>query len=224
MEFVPSPKQTLFLWRLLVEPEGAFLAQIKPELTPTERNQLVQAELIAVDKRKATPKARATNHAHATEQGWSWIERHLDAPLPVQGAAANTVLRRLLLLLKPRVEAKTIALADLLLPVVEGSTPPALTVPPAESVESVACRIQEACRQLTGGAPHGVRIRLAELRSLLTDVPRNLLDESLLELERTSAAALYPLNDPREIEPADEAAAIASSSGTPRHILYLSRP
>ena len=75
-----------------------------------------------------------------------------------------------------------------------------------------------------GDGVYGQRVRLADLRAHLADVPRPDLDSVLQELERSQAAALYPLDDPREIRPEDEEAALPNSSGADRHVLYLSRP
>lgn len=231
METSISPKQTLFLWRLLVEPEGAFLQEVKnPSLSATERNQLVSGGLIEVEKRKPKSKSRPCNYAFVTEKGWNWIESHLDAPLPKQGNGGLAVLGRLLQQLKLPIEAGEVSLAGLLAP--REPTPVAET-PVAETTLSTEAppvadefkrRLYAACAQLVGDGVYGQRVRLADLRAQLADVPRPDLDCVLQELERSQAAALYPLNDPREIRPEDEEAALPNSSGADRHVLYLSHP
>jgi hypothetical protein len=65
---------------------------------------------------------------------------------------------------------------------------------------------------------------LSDLRSQLADVPRHDVDRALKELERTKAAVLNKLDDPREIRPDDEAAAIEIPGGLKRHVFYLARP
>jgi hypothetical protein len=222
MEKSVSPKQTLFLWRLLVEPEGIFLKGLKPELTAAERNQLVALGLIAVDKRKANPKARATNYAILAEKGWNWAATHLDAKLPVAGNAALTVLGKLLGKLKVRIESGELSLADLFS--TSAPKPIAASNAIALSVDELKNRLFDACRQITGGGIYGVRIRLADLRTKLAEIPRSTIDSVLLDLEQNKVAALYPFDDPREIRSADEEAALPNSSGTRRHILYLSHP
>jgi len=52
MTYLPTPLQTLFLWRLLATNGGEFWKLIKPAIDARERNQLVQAGLIAVENRK----------------------------------------------------------------------------------------------------------------------------------------------------------------------------
>ena len=218
-----GPKQTLFLWHLLVEPDGVFLDKtFKPDLKPAERNQLVADGLIVVEKkRKDKPKSRPSNYAILTEKGWHWAETHLDAKLPKQGNAALRVLEKLLARLKPRIEAGELTLAAILAP--EPNAAPESASRPA-ATDDVRSRVRNACLHLSGDGRYGVRIRLSDLRARLANVPRQELDQALMDLERSEEAALYPLDDPREIVPADEEAALPNSSGNPRHILYLSSP
>jgi len=222
MEPSVNPIQALFLLRLLADPAGAFLKGLKPDLKPALRNALVQAGLIEIEKRKpAAPRARASNYAVLTEKGWNWVERHLDAPLPTQGTAALQVLGRLLARIKPQIDSGRLTLAGLMAPP-EAAAEPA-PAPSAAAPVSLRARFLDACREASGGATYGVRIRLADLRSILTEVPRDALDRFMMELEQRHEAAFYPFDDPRERQPRDEAAALLNSSGSPRHIVYLSR-
>ena len=77
------------------------------------------------------------------------------------------------------------------------------------------------CR--TSGGRWNVRVRLADLRGALPGVPREEFDGALLALETAGALVLYPLDDPQEIRPGDEAAALPNSLGIRRHILYIER-
>ena len=240
-----SPKQTLFLWRLLAQPEGMFVGKSKPELSSAERKQLVEAGLVKVEKRKAVLKTRGADYAVLTEMGWNWAEHHLDAPLPKKGDAALIVLHQVFELLKVKIDAGEISLGRLFASSELATKPTgviqitndeqfsdaiqAIEDAPLRHASSdlpmdVKQRLYNACFQISGDGVYGVRIRLAELRSKLADVPRPELDNALRDLERTEAAAIMPLDDPREILPVDEAAALSNSQGKKRHILYLSRP
>ncbi|WP_397569176.1 hypothetical protein [Schlesneria sp. T3-172] len=95
---------------------------------------------------------------------------------------------------------------------------------PGELSDGLKRRLYDACFQIAGDGVYGVRIRLADLRSRLADVPRPELDNALRELEQSEAASIMPLDDPREIRTADEEAALSNSQGKDRHILYLSNP
>jgi len=264
-----SPKQSLFLLRLLTQQEGFFVGKTKPELSPAERKQLVDSGLINVDQRKETPKSRAANYAILTEKGWNWAEKNLDGPLPISGTAGLIVLNKLLYIVQANINAGKISLAGFLTvpdqskstaELVETSREESSSsdIPSAETfldmndavrnLEAAASsaagassasgelgesgelsddlkrRLYKACFQITGDGVYGARIRLADLRSRLADVPRPELDNALRDLERTEAASIMPLDDPREILPVDEEAALANSQGKERHILYLSNP
>jgi hypothetical protein len=81
-------------------------------------------------------------------------------------------------------------------------------------------RIRAAFLEL-GGGREAVRIRIADLRKHLADVPTDDLTAELRELSRRRELTLYPLDDPRHVTQEDEAAAIHSSTGVPQHILYF---
>src|SRR5436305_3964087 len=84
--------------------------------------------------------------------------------------------------------------------------------------DDVKRRLYRACLQLSGDGVYGTRIRLADLRSELADVPRQEVDRALLELEQTDAASLMPIDDPQQILTDDEEAALSSSNGMDRHV------
>ncbi len=217
-----TPKQTLFLWRLLVEPNGVFVGKAKPELTAKERGQLVGLGLVSLEKRKATPKSRAVNFAILSEKGWNWASQNLDAPLPTQGTAALGVLALLLMAMKNRIDAGELSLAKLLAPIPPALNAPLTGLPPRPDRSGmVEAAVRQAAGGMLQGKGEGTRVRLAELRSRLPDLPRQEVDRLLLAWEQEGKAALYPLDDPREIQQADELAALANIAGKNRHVLYL---
>jgi hypothetical protein len=185
------------------------------------RNQLKTAGLIEVRRqsRSMIPVL--------TEEGWYALEENLGAPISNAGATA-TVLRAILAGLARQIQQGTISLSDV---VAETESFPASVVKQKASLSDntivptdVKRRLFDACRRIAGDGVYNVRIRLADLRVQLADVPRPAVDDALKELERNEDAALYTLDDPREIRPDDEEAALSTSSGAKRHILYLSRP
>lgn len=237
-----SPRQAIFLWRLILAPEGFFLDEVKsPSLKPAERDYLVNARLIEIEKRKKPVKgSRGSLYATLTEAGWRWIETNIDAPLPASGNTFPLLVKQMLRSLRSRLDSGDLTLASLFAPPLASSetrqsTPtatafdaapdqPLPSEPPTAVPTPLRHRLLEACHDLSGDGVYGVRIRLADLRSKLADVSKTDVDRALYDLEHAQVAALLPLDDPREIAPSDEAAAIANSLGTPRHVLYLSRP
>lgn len=216
MSFTPSPLQTLFLWRLLANGGGEFWKDVKPAIDAKDRKLLEAAGLIAVEKRKQTTaknRSVAALHVALTEQGWDWAASHLDAEISTKSTAAGPILRDVLKKLKVHLERSRTALADFI------AGPPS---PPGGERLDLCQRIRQAyCR--TSGGQWNVRVRLADLRRALADVPRKDLDEALLAMERGGSAVLYSLDDPQETRPEDQAAGLENSLGIRRHIVYIER-
>jgi predicted RNA methylase len=83
-------------------------------------------------------------------------------------------------------------------------------------------RIIDAYLAVTGGQ-WNARARLADLRAQLPDVPRQLLDEALKDMELSDAAAtLMPLDNRPDITDADRAAALHIGR-EPRHLFWIQR-
>ena len=73
---------------------------------------------------------------------------------------------------------------------------------------------------MTGGL-YERRVRLSELRRTLSDIPRQTLDDTLLELDRSRRIQLMSMEQPTDISEDDRNAEI-TIGGRPRHVLYLS--
>jgi len=95
--------------------------------------------------------------------------------------------------------------------------PPARTAEPGENLEQM---IRAAALELNGGRAE-VRIRIADLRKRLAHVPSDELTAALRSLSRRRELTMYPHDDPRQIKPEDEAAAVYTLTGVPQHIIYF---
>lgn len=212
MSYQPTPKQTLFLWYLLAKGGGEFLKNVKMKLDPTkDRKPLVEAGLIEEDKRKesqAKKGARAILHFSLTEKGWEWTASHMDAEISTSQAAAP-VLHKILAKLHVFLETHHISLADFI-------TAPA----EEEKAPDVRGRIRDAYGKLAEGK-WNTRVRLADLRDALPDIAGEDLDRALLGMEGDGAVVLFPLDNPQEIRPEDERAALRNAAGFPRHVMYM---
>ncbi len=226
-----NPQQALFLLRLSFEEDGARPSAIYKDFAASDRKQLAEAGLVVVGK---DPTNKRAQFATLTEAGYQWVADHLDSPLS-KSNVAHVVLAKLLTGVQSQIVVGKFSFADL----VRGSAGRgdsnnqnvAAEVPSIETSArrpepngDITRRILAACQELSGDGVYNVRIRLADLRSQLSDLDRADVDQALAELEREQAAAIMPLDDPREILPADEEAAFPNSIGRNRHILYLSRP
>jgi hypothetical protein len=213
----PNPKQALVLFSLLFTGAEPMMSELKPKLTPKERATLVNAGLIELDRR-----GRA-QHVVLTDAGWDWAGKNLDAEISAQ-ARANETLAAVLAHLKAFLDARGIALGEMVRP---GRAPAAdaplheepRSMPKPNGTTDLVARVRAACLRAAGGRT-GVRVRLADVRSEFPDVSRAVLDEALLAMQRSRAAVFFRLDDPQEIQPADERGAL-SIAGAPHHVLYL---
>ena len=215
MTYQPSPLQTLFLWRLLCSEGGEFCRRMRPELPAPEKRSLVAAGLIELESRRDAANGRAARpaqYAVLTELGWEWASRHLDAEISMRSHAAAGVLLAIMRKLKTHLARQRISLAEFICSQPSGTC--------AVGQPDLISRMRAAYREAAGGR-WNVRVRLADLRRMLPDVPRQQLDAALLALEREPGTVLYSLDDPQEIRPEDESAALGNSAGTPRHIVYI---
>jgi hypothetical protein len=184
---------------------GREVMQSKSGLDKAMRERLERQGLIALEKR-----GRAI-FLTATDRTWKWVEENLEFPLvrsqPRRALAA--VLSRL----REFLAAEGLSLSGFVRPKAPAQEAEANEGGPLEA------RLRRAYLARTGGALH-TRVRLAELRAALPDIDREALDSEILSLQQNERAALFPLDNPREIGPEDERAAIALS-GVPQHIIYL---
>jgi len=214
-----AEKQTLVLWALLANGGEAFGNDIKPEADKAEREALLKAGLINVEKRK-----RAYWLA-VTDRGWRWAEDHLGNTLPDRSYAGTVVLAGWLRHLQAFMRATNTPLAEILVPRKgdEGRSmkenPPAATVAPGG--DSLPDRIRAAYLAITGGT-FNKRALLADIRARLMDVDRSALDEALVGMQRQGDATLMQLDNRPDITQADREAAIQIGE-EPRHILWISR-
>ena len=70
------------------------------------------------------------------------------------------------------------------------------------------------------GGRWDVRVRMADMRKKLVDIPPKSLDAILRKMQLDQKLVLYPLDEPSEISPEDDAAAVAAG-GRKNHILYM---
>jgi hypothetical protein len=223
MSFEPDPLQRLLFWRLAVaEGGGDFLKEIKPTPDTAKRRPLVREGYLVEEKRRPPKGGRPVTYLELTEKGWAWCQTHLEAELS-RSALSTFVLQRLLGLLKNYFENQThtVSLGQFIQQArASRPAPAAATAEGNGRAGDLEQTIRWACLDL-GHGRENVRIRLADLRSRLRDVSESALDGKLLEMEREGKLSLYGLDNPQEIRSEDRQAAIRTTSGHERHILYF---
>jgi hypothetical protein len=176
------------------------------------RDELKKAGFVDVQKRGRS------SHIVLEDKAWDWAASHLDHELPNTAKAAK-VLRVVLRKLGTTLDATDRSLADF---VREAKAIPALPTlapePPDSSDGDLEDEVREACLDLTHGAPKQ-RVRLTDLRRRVS-APRDALDAALTAMQRAGRLVLFKIENPAELTPADESAALYIA-GNPRHLVYL---
>jgi hypothetical protein len=213
MDVDVKPMQHLLLWRLAAGGGEDFFANL-PAGNP-ERSPLVRAGLIAETKRvnPAGKSKRPVLFLSLTEKGWAWCQEHMTWPR-TRSIKVDTVLERLLprLGVVCRRGAAITSLGDFISKSNETGDAP--------SRPDVCQAIRDACRAL-GNGQEGVRVRLVDLRQRLPAFNHDEVSQGLWNLCRRGELSLYRLDDPREIQPGDHEAAVLTSTGEEKHILYF---
>jgi hypothetical protein len=204
MSFQPDPLQVLFLWRLLASDGEAWWKEIKPQPPKAKRDELERADLIDVERRRS-PKGGIGFQITLTDKAWAWAAANLNAEVSRRSTAAGPVLQDILTKLKGYLENTGVPLVEVLGP----------TTPSAD-VES---RLRSIYLSISGGRTK-TRVRLADLRAALPDVPREDLDKTVLAMDDRGVLVLYPIEDPRELTYRDREAAVVVG-GEANHLVYL---
>jgi hypothetical protein len=226
MNYQATTAEHRLLWMLVANSGEGFNNDFKTD--KRSRESLQRAGLIEVEKRAKPSGKRKVQvmYLRLTDAGWAWCNQDMSWQNPRSKVERflNALLQRLKVLFER--QGAVASLADFV-----NNTAPAASITPATATQdaqpttdgrlnaNLDGMIRAACLEL-GGGREAVRIRIADLRKRLAEVPSDILTEGLRELSRRRELTLYPLDDPRQITPDDEAAAIHSATGVPQHILY----
>jgi hypothetical protein len=194
MSSILTPQQSLTIWRLLITGDEP----LKSKLRNPERSVLLKQGFIALEKRGRS------EHIVLTEKAWGWASENFDVQLS-KSNTATLVLQELLKMTGRYLKNNRLALSDFTL-----ATP---------KMVDVHSRICQGYLALSGGE-FNKRVRLAHLKQHLSDLSKQEIEEGLLQFRLDGKVALMHLDDPLDIQPEDEEAAILSG-GQLNHILYM---
>ena len=201
MSFEPDPRQTLYMLRLTFGPPEPRLQDLQPPLEPVSlRKQLEAQGLIRLEKRGRQ------QHVLLTDKGWQWTQRHLSARIDVAGVVPGLVLKDLLPRLQSFLEREGYALADLF-------------ANPGASAQDSSQQIRTVLLELGRGRAQQ-RLTLAQVRSALPQLTREVLDTALLDLQRSAVVALYHEDNPA-LRTAEVEAAALQLAASRYHLVYL---
>ncbi len=227
MNLTLTPKQALIIWNLIITREEP----IKSKIKPVDRNPLKDAGLIDLDP----PQARS-QRIILTDKAWDWASENFELPLRTHPTQQERTLRALLTQLGAYLNAHELSLAEFIptkSSATEGAKEKSSTDQTSNDIPTnkvspdietdletdIETRIRNTYLQMTDGE-FSARVLLSKLRQHLTDFPREVVDKTLIAMQLARKLVLMSLNDPQEIQPADEQAAI-SVGGEKRHIVYL---
>ena len=211
-------KQTLILWALLARDNAAgFQNELKPEPDKADRDALEKAGLIKCERRGRYRRI----WIEVTEKGWAWATDHLNDDLPTGSPAGSSILQAWLTRLKAYMQARNVALAEVLGPQRARKDGSEGIPTRAFDYDALRARIRQAYLAVTGDRIN-TRARLCDIREKINDIDRAALDEALKRMQLERQASLYPLDNKSEITDADRNAAIYFGA-EPRHILWIER-
>ncbi|EKQ66592.1 hypothetical protein OsccyDRAFT_5080 [Leptolyngbyaceae cyanobacterium JSC-12] len=209
MSFQPTPKQALVMWSLLITGDEPAISKVRPELKPAERKPLIDFGLIELVKR-----GRST-HIVLTDKAWDWAAGHFEVELSKSNYAVP-ILQELLKKLGSYLNSHKIPLVEFL---VYKNTTIEHSESGAAVLSDLGAKIREAYLQASGGE-YNVRVRLSQLRQLVDDLPQAEVDKVLIQMGLVGKITLMHLDDPQEIRPEDEQAAV-NIGGQKNHIVYM---
>ncbi|QDS86220.1 hypothetical protein EC9_03800 [Rosistilla ulvae] len=222
-----SPMQRLFLWSLAVSPGGGlYLKEAKVKPTPAGNRKLLE-------KQGLTRESGRPTYVELTDEGWLWVQEHLNEPIDTRSPRIKDVFAGLTQLLASYFASQDQTLSigqmihqaqDYQRRVAEETAEivrqASAAEPSLQDPSGLPEAIQQACLLLTDGQ-FKQRVRLAELRPLLDSYARNDVDDALLAMQRRGELSMMRLENPLEIGTADRDAALTTISGQETHILYL---
>ncbi|MDR0548873.1 MAG: hypothetical protein LBI10_05615 [Deltaproteobacteria bacterium] len=214
-----KPIYILFLWNLATSGGSIWLKDnLLSSVKAKDRKILQNLKLIfeSQDKDPAVPKAKAKTRIQLAEAGWGYLADHMSSPINSRSPYSSVIFSQFLGRISLFLESRSLKLADIF-------SPPPLPEPDEVMTKALALPLVrerlEAIRATSYNPVAG--LRLAELRPQLTTIPRDILDESLIELQNQGYLTLHDLSDyPGQLTEADKKAALYLS-GHPRHLIYL---
>ncbi len=220
----PKSDETALLWRLAAAGGSEQLKSLKPSPKTTARKRLVAEKLIEETKRKPESGGRALSYIALTDEGWNWLSENMANPQLSTRANVVTTLELILQRISVFLEKSDLSLAELLDPTSDVDSIAPIAQPQRAILSTngdLADQIKKAYMQISRGQEN-VRVRLADLREALPNLPRHDLDAALLQLDaQGKLLTLYQLDNPLEINDRDRKAMLQTPAGEPRHIIYL---
>lgn len=214
-----KPKQELVIWNLLITGDEPMMSKVKPGLSPSERSALVQTGLIRLEKRGQA------KHLVLEDKAWDWVSERIGSEdftvkFPTTATTAIPVFQTLLVKLGRYLRSHNIPIVELLTDSASAkvsSEPSPAELPKPESLQA---EIRKAYAQASQNSA-GLGIRLKQLRQHFEHVKPQDLDDALRSMQRSGEIYLMSMEDPQDIGPEDEQAAVDLGDGEKRYFIYI---
>ena len=205
-----TPKQALAIWDLIISDEQPAIMDYKL-LESSQRRPLETAGLIRLEEReRVRPGKKTTKRKHIVlnDKAWDWAVENFSVKLSLSKYSAP-ILGRLLHKLGDHLKERDISLSDFL------AVSKNMSVP-----KSIEEQVREAYTSITQNSPD-FRAKLSQIRQYLEGISPQAINDTLRSMQKAGEASLSPMEDPQEIGPEDEEAAIDLGGGDKRYFVYI---
>jgi hypothetical protein len=220
-----NPMPSLLVIDLLTRGGEAFLKDIEePSYKTIHRKELKEHGLLEETKKLRT-EADGTIRKQPvicltlTDAGWCWAERNMGTlALPPKSKKCTQVLARLANVLEALMKRKGLVISDVFAEpngdngITNGQVSPGRKEPTAKEFLRLLRDNYHELRTDGGG------LRIMDIKDRFHEVPNDVIDRLLIELQRAGILVLYSLVVPPP-EPVKKAATLVA--GEPRHMAYF---
>ncbi|EKU98810.1 hypothetical protein Lepto7375DRAFT_8135 [Leptolyngbya sp. PCC 7375] len=209
-------KHELLLLNLLLTGDTPMVSKVKPKMTKAACQPLVEKGLIKLEKKGAA------SHLVLEDKAWYWMtERFQSEDFKIEinprFTTAIPIFQVLLMRLGQYMRTNDVPLVDFLAPSASSSDTP---TEGQTSNASLKEKIREAYASITQNSPD-FRAKLSQIHQYLGNFSPETINNTLCSMQQTGEVSLSPMEDPQEIGPEDEQAAIDLGGGDKRYFAYI---
>lgn len=211
-----SYKHELLLLNLLLTGDTPMVSKVKPKMTKKSCQPLVEKGLIKLEKRGAA------NHLVLEDKAWDWMSDHLQSEefkikINPRFTTAIPIFQAFLMQLGKYMRINDIPLVDFLTSTI---SPLDTSLEHQTSNSSLEDKIRKAYVSITQNSAD-FRARLAKIHQHLEGISPQTINETLRSMQQSGEVSLRAMEDPQEIGPEDEQAAIDLGDGDKRYFVYI---
>ncbi|MFG6101592.1 hypothetical protein U2F10_05025 [Leptothoe sp. EHU-05/26/07-4] len=211
-----SYKHELVLLNLLLTGDTPMVSKVKPKMTKATCQPLIEKGLIKLEKRGGA------SHLVLEEKAWYWMSERFQSEdfkieISPRATTAIPIFQTFLMRLGQYMRSNDVPLVDFLAPTVSSSDTPTESQMANTSLEE---KIREAYINITQNSSD-FRARLYKIHQYLEDIPPQVINDTLRSMQQAGEVSLRSMEDPQEIGPEDEQAAIDLGGDNKRYFVYV---